>query len=160
MFYKAALLTTVCCGVAIGFFWPASQGSSAARGNGDEVVLERSPDHHYYVDAQVDGKPVHFMVDTGASETALTEDDARAVGIKFDPSQYEVLGDGASGIVRGQYVSLKTLDLDGIRQANAKAVVVPGAKVSLLGQPFLETIDEIVIRKDEMRLRTGGASGS
>ena len=40
-----------------------------------------------------------------------------------------------------------------LRAKNAKAVVVQGATVSLLGQPFLESIDEIVIRKGEMVLR-------
>jgi len=34
--------------------------------------------------------------------------------------------------------------------------VVEGANVSLLGQPFLENIDEIVIRKGEMLLRDQG----
>jgi predicted aspartyl protease len=56
-------------------------------------------------------------------------------------------------MVRGQYVQLKNIDLNGIRQNDARAVIIPGATVSLLGQPFLETVDEIVIRKGEMRLR-------
>jgi aspartyl protease family protein len=55
--------------------------------------------------------------------------------------------------VRGQYVELKSIELGGIHERNAKAVVVQGATVSLLGQPFLEGIDEIVIRKGEMVLR-------
>ena len=95
------------------------------------------------------------MIDTGAGETALTEADARAIGIPIDPSKYQVIGDGASGLVRGQYVQLKTIDLNGIRQQDAEAVIVPGANVSLLGQPFLEKVDEIVIRQGEMRLRSG-----
>jgi aspartyl protease family protein len=93
------------------------------------------------------------MIDTGASATALTEDDARAIGFDVDPDKYEVIGDGASGMVRGQYVQLKSIDVSGIRQTDAQAVVVQGASVSLLGQPFLEKIDEIVIRKGEMRLK-------
>ena len=56
-------------------------------------------------------------------------------------------------MVRGQYVELKTIELGGIHETNAKAVVVQGATVSLLGQPFLENMDEIVIRKGEMVLR-------
>jgi hypothetical protein len=39
-----------------------------------------------------------------------------------------------------------------------KAVVVPGASVSLLGQPFLDKIDEIVIRDGEMRLKNRAGS--
>ena len=61
-------------------------------------------------------------------------------------------------MVRGQYVELKSIDVGGIRESDAKAVVVQGANVSLLGQPFLENVDEIVIRKGEMLLRDQKAS--
>jgi aspartyl protease family protein len=156
MFQKLAILATIAVGVAIGLLWPTAQRSSAAptRAGGAEVVIERNSDHHYYADASVNGQSVHFMIDTGASETALTEADARAIGLLVDPSKYEVIGDGASGMVRGQYVQLKSIDLNGIRQQDAQAVIVPGAAVSLLGQPFLEKVDEIVIRQGEMRLKS------
>jgi aspartyl protease family protein len=98
------------------------------------------------------------MIDTGASETALTEADARAIGLPVDPDKFEVIGDGASGMVRGQYVKLKSIDLDSIHQPEAKAVVVQGSSVSLLGQPFLDKIGEIVIRNGEMRLKADAES--
>jgi aspartyl protease family protein len=160
MFQKLAILATIAAGVAIGLLWPTAQRSSAAatRAAGAEVVIERNSDHHYYTDASVNGQSVHFMIDTGASETALTEADARAIGLPIDPSKYEVIGDGASGMVRGQYVQLKSIDLNGIRQQDAQAVIVPGAAVSLLGQPFLEKVDEIVIRQGEMRLKSDSHS--
>ena len=116
-------------------------------------MIERNSDHHYYTDAEVNGHTVHFMIDTGASATALTEADAQAIGINVDSSKYEVIGDGASGMVRGQYVQLKSIDVNGIRQQDGQAVVVQGSSISLLGQPFLEKVDEIVISHGEMRLR-------
>lgn len=61
-------------------------------------------------------------------------------------------------MVRGQYVQLRSIDVGGIRQSDAKAVVVAGATVSLLGQPFLEKVDEIVIRNGEMRLKSDSRS--
>ena len=61
-------------------------------------------------------------------------------------------------MVRGQYIELSKVDLGGIEQKSTKAVVVQGASVSLLGQPFLENVDEIVIRKGEMTLRTQAKS--
>ena len=160
MFQKLAIFATIGAGVAIGLLWPTAQRSSAAptRAGGAEVVIERNSDHHYYADASVNGQSVHFMIDTGASETALTEADARAIGLPIDPSKYEVIGDGASGMVRGQYVQLKSIDLNGIHQQDAQAVIVPGAAVSLLGQPFLEKVDEIVIRQGEMRLKSDSHS--
>jgi aspartyl protease family protein len=155
MFGKLAIIATVAVGLAVGFLWPTPQRSKAAGAGetGTEVVLQRDSDDHFYTDAQVNGHSVHFMIDTGASDTALTEDDAKAIGLNVDPSKYEIIGDGASGILRGQYVQLKSIDVSGIRQQDVQAVVVEGADVSLLGQPFLKKVDEIVIRKDEMRLK-------
>jgi aspartyl protease family protein len=155
MIEKLAIGATIGIGLVIGMLWPIPRhsGPSAPAAGGAEVVIERNSDHHYYADADVNGRPVHFMIDTGAGETALTESDAKAIGLTVDPNKYEVVGDGASGMVRGQYVDLKSIDLNGIRQEGARAVIVPGANVSLLGQPFLEKIDEIVIRNAEMRLK-------
>ena len=159
MLQKLALVATIGAGVAIGLLWPGVQRSHASPANAaGDVVIERNSDHHYYTDATVNGRTVHFMIDTGASETALTEDDARQIGLQVDPSKYEVIGDGASGMVRGQYVELKSIDVSGIKQQDARAVIVPGASVSLLGQPFLEKVDEIVIRQGEMRLRSDSHS--
>ena len=159
MLEKLTIVGTIGAGLAIGLLWPTShRGASADGAAGPEVVIARSSDHHYYADANVNGRPIHFMIDTGASESALTQADAQQIGITVDPTKYEVIGDGASGMVRGQYVELKSIDLNGIRQDNAKAVIVSGASVSLLGQPFLEKVDEIVIRKGEMTLRTQAGS--
>jgi len=154
MVERALFIVTLACGAALGIFWPLhKEAPIEAQPAGIEVTLERSSDHHFYADVRVNGHSVRFLVDTGASEIALTEEDARSVGIAVDPSKYQLVGEGASGIVRGQYVELGDVAIGAIRQSNAKAVVVQGATVSLLGQPFLENVDEIVIRKGEMVLR-------
>jgi aspartyl protease family protein len=154
MLERGLLVIMLVAGAAVGIFWPMHKTEPSAPGI--EVSLQRSSDRHFYATASVNGHDVRFLVDTGASEIALTEDDARKVGIQFDPDRYELLGEGASGFVRGQYVELDNIELDGIHENGVKAVVVEGAAVSLLGQPFLENIDEIVIRKGEMVLRDQG----
>ena len=157
MLGKLSIVAVVGAAV-IGFVWPVSRGgTSGSTENPAEVVISRSGDLHYYADAKVNGRPVHFMVDTGSSDTALTEADAKSAGIAVDPDKYEVIGEGASGIVRGQYIQLQSLDLEGLGAKDVKAVIVPGASVSLLGQNFLDKVDEIVIRRGEMRLK-GAAS--
>ena len=154
MIERVLFLATIAGGATLGIFWPLHKGETpASAASALEITLERNSDRHFYADADVNGKPVRFLVDTGASEIALTEDDAKKAGIYVDPSKYELIGQGASGIVRGQYIDLNQIELGGIRESNARAVVVQGANVSLLGQPFLENVDEIVIRKGEMVLR-------
>ena len=159
MIERAIFIVTIVGGASLGVLWPLHKGGKpAAASSALEVALDRSSDKHFYADVQVNGRPIRFLVDTGAGEIALTEEDARKAGIAVDPEKYELIGQGASGIVRGQYVELQSVDIGGIRESDAKAVVVQGASVSLLGQPFLENVDEIVIRKDEMLLRDARAS--
>ena len=66
-------------------------------------------------------------------------------------------GDGTRESARVKIVEhvypTEELDLGDIHRSQVQAVVITGANVSLLGQPFLENIDEIVIRKGEMVLR-------
>jgi aspartyl protease family protein len=154
MIERTLFIVTIVGGASLGVLWPLHKSDRPAASPGVvEVALNRSSDKHFYTQVDVNGKSIRFLIDTGASEIALTEEDARKVGITVDPQRYELIGHGASGMVRGQYVDLQQIDLGGIKDSSAKAVVVQGADVSLLGQPFLEKVDEIVIRKDEMVLR-------
>ena len=142
-----ALMMVTC---SLGACSPASQ----LKEQPEEIRIARSGDGHFYTDASVNGKDVRFMIDTGASEVVLTPDDARAAGVPLEPDQNRALGDGASGIVIGQTALVKSLTLGTFNKADAEVAVVPGATVSLLGQSFLSQIDEIVIRRDEMLLRS------
>ena len=158
MIERALFIVTIVGGASLGVLWPLNKSDSPDAASALEISLERSADKHFYAEAEVNGQQIRFLVDTGASEIALTEADARKVGLTVDPEKYELVGHGASGMVRGQYVDLQSIDLGGIRESGAKAVIVQGANVSLLGQPFLENVDEIVIRKGQMLLRDEKAS--
>ena len=102
MIERALFIVTIVGGASLGVLWPLQKSDKPAAGPAAiEVALERSSDKHFYTQAQVNGKDVRFLIDTGASEIALTEDDARKVGITVDPQKYELIGHGASGMVRG-----------------------------------------------------------
>lgn len=147
------LLATLAIGLfGIGcFLWWSS--TPRPSGPAKEIVLERSSDGHFYADVAVNGHSVRFLVDTGAGAVALTEADAHQAGIKVDPSQFRSIGEGPSGLVLGSFVEPDSMSLQGFAPPDVKAAVVQGASVSLLGQPFLDRLDEIVIRKDVMILR-------
>jgi len=153
MIQRLLMIATLVTGAGIGLLWPNRNPVRPAAPS--EIDLEKSSDGQFYADARVNGQPIHFLIDTGASEIALSEEDARRAGITVDPSTYELIGEGASGIVRGAHVQIHEIDFEGFHAKDIKAVVVPGTQVSLLGQPFLDKLDEIVIKKDEMRLHYG-----
>ncbi len=67
----------------LGFQWWLSQQQRARFSVADGVVtLQRSPDGHYHWPGNVNGVKVDFLVDTGATRTALPPDIARAAGLQ------------------------------------------------------------------------------
>ena len=153
-----AFLLVVAAGVAIGLALPSSRKpveatAVASDGAPHETLLEREANGHFYVHAKVNGELVRFLVDTGASGVALTEKDARRVGIAFSPSEFEEVGQGAAGPIRGKLVSIKSVEVDGKKVTNVRGVVLQGSELSLLGQSYLSRIGEVEMRGDYMVLR-------
>lgn len=134
---------------------PASSGASG--GSAREVVLTRGSSGHFFTRAKVNGKPgVKFIVDTGASIVALTVEDARTIGIPVDPSRFTIIGEGASGAVHGQRIMIDSIDIDGIRVEQVRGVVLADSNLSLLGQTFLGSVDQISMSGDYLSLKDGG----
>ena len=131
---------------------PATQ-AAAAMVDGPWTTLTRQDNGHFFARAQVNGQSVDFMVDTGASGVALTEADARRIGIPLDPASYVVVGSGASGAVYGQHVTLDSVSLDGKRVDHVSGAVLQGSEISLLGQSFLSRMGRIEISGDRMIIR-------
>jgi aspartyl protease family protein len=120
---------------------------------GEETVIPRSANGHFYATARVNGQPVNMVVDTGATSVALTIADARQLGLSFDPAAFQVIGSGASGPVRGVGVTLNDIEIGGKHASNVEAAVVEGLQLSLLGQSYLRRLDHVDISGDTMRLR-------
>lgn len=152
MIHPFYLALPVAAGLAAAAFWPQA---APADDLGDMTVetVYRSKDGHFYVDAKINDTDIRFLVDTGSSAVALSERDARRAKLDLPSKRYSVIGQGASGVVRGVRFDLDSVQLGKIREENIDAAVVEGATVSLLGAPFLRKIDEIVIRGDRMEFR-------
>jgi aspartyl protease family protein len=158
--YKS-LVSVIFVGACIGLLLPSGQSSEAvpaptkagARRVPVETRLTRSPSGHFYVNANVNGQLVHFIVDTGATTVALTTEDAERVGIKFDPDNFDVIGSGASGAVSGEEIRISSVELDGKEVNNIRGVVIEGGEISLLGQTYLSQLNNVQMSGDTMILR-------
>ena len=96
---------------------------------------------HFYVTALVNGAPIRFMIDTGASVVTLTPDDARAAGIFMDSLQYTESMSTANGEARAAQTSLRDVRLDQLFVDDVAAVVMENPMpVSLLGMSFLRRL--------------------
>lgn len=135
---------------------PAAAGSTSAAGE-KEVVLTRGSTGHFFTNAKInDHGPVEFIVDTGASIVALSIADATALEVEVDPRQFTVVGEGAGGPVRGQEITLASVDVGGIKVEHVRAVVLEGSTMSLLGQTFLTHVDHVDMSGDYLSLRDAG----
>lgn len=129
----------------------AQQPSASAWGG--EIALPREADGHFYADVTVDGVQTRMLVDTGASVVALTGDDAMAMGIYWDDNEVLPVAQGASGTVYGVNTTLPRMRLGEFEASNVRAVIIPeGLGISLLGQSFLQTVDNVRIADNSMVL--------
>jgi len=100
--------------------------------------VRKAADGHYWAEANVNGRAVRFLVDTGATAVALTGDDARRLG--FEPSKLDYVYDvvTAEGRVKAAGVKLATVSIAGARIDDVDALVIEkGLDTSLLGMSYL-----------------------
>jgi aspartyl protease family protein len=117
------------------------------------IALDRASDGHFYADVRINGNAVHMLVDTGASGIALSRDDARAAGLATSIGMNDVVGEGADGVVRGEYVTLDRVELGPLSASGLDAVVLNSGGQSLLGQEFLAKFASVEIHGDTMTLK-------
>ena len=130
----------------------AQAEQTAARLDG-AVVLQRSDNGHFYADVEINGVPVHMLVDTGASGIALSRDDARKAAIATSIGMNDVVGQGADGSVHGEWVTIDRMTLGPKTVEQTPALVLNGGQQSLLGQTFLKQFASVEIHGDTMTLR-------
>lgn len=117
------------------------------------IELQRNSDGHFYADVQINAQPVHMLIDTGASGIALSRDDAHAAGIATSIGMNDVIGEGAGGAVRGEWVMIDRVTLGPKTAEHVPATVLSGGEQSLLGQSFLKQFAAVEIHGDTMSLR-------
>ncbi len=108
---------------------------------------------HFFAQAEVGGKMLTFMVDTGATVVALSRDDARALGITPAQSDFTEAIDTANGVTRGARVTLDSVGIGPIDMRDVEAMVVDGdMRGSLLGMSFLNRLAGYQVTGDKLVL--------
>ena len=111
---------------------PASQAS---------VVLTADGRGHFFAEGQVNGLPVRFLVDTGASMVVLPAADARRLGVDYVNAP-KTRVQTAGGAISAYLVTLDRVRIGSIElNAIDGMVVEEGAPVALLGMSFLNRLD-------------------
>jgi len=121
--------------------------------DGARIELPRSVDGHYYVTLDVNGAPIRFVVDTGATDMVLSHGDAERAGIKFDRLVFSGRAFTANGTVQTAPVVLDSVSVGGITDRGVRAVVNgTDMRDSLLGMSYLQRFSRVEIAGARMVL--------
>ena len=142
--------------IAVAGLWPsirnevAPQQSYTSTGS---LQVPRGFDGHYHVTLGINGEPISFVVDTGASDIVLSQQDARRVGIEPDSLAYLGRAQTANGTVPLAQVSLDRVTLGEEVERGVPASVNGGEmNGSLLGMSYLSRFGRISIENDTLTL--------
>ena len=115
-------------------------GDDAGRGSG--VTLSADARGHFLARGTVNGRPVQFLVDTGATLTTLSRDEAKRIGLDYKDGT-PTRSMTANGVVQGWRVSLDTVRIGNatVRDVDAMVIDSDALGVGLLGMSFLDHFD-------------------
>jgi aspartyl protease family protein len=117
------------------------------------VALARGADGHFHATAEVNGRAVRFLVDTGATLVVLSRRDAERAGIDPDRLLYVHPAETANGRVMNAAVTLERLRLGPFEDRDVPAMVAGGELgVSLLGMSWLSRLARLRVEGDRMVL--------
>ncbi|GKT16323.1 TIGR02281 family clan AA aspartic protease [Acidovorax sp. SUPP2522] len=132
---------------------PVSVGSRGATGTGRRVVLTADSRGHFVNSGTINGRPMQYLVDTGASTVAIGQPEAERMGLAYRSGQPVVLGT-ANGTAQGWRIKLDSVRIGDVEVLGVDAVVTPQAMpFVLLGNSFLNEFqmsrinDQMVLEK-------------
>ncbi|OHV88209.1 TIGR02281 family clan AA aspartic protease [Mesorhizobium sp. ORS 3428] len=119
------------------------------------VMLDKADNGHFEARIMVNGRPVRAVVDTGATSTVLTAEDAQAAGFNPAALNFTVAVATANGMARAATVRTNEVAIGGIvRKDMPVMVAAPGMlEQSLLGMNFIGSLSGFDVRGDRMTLR-------
>lgn len=137
----------------------ATQTKDAAASAGERptdgtVELRASDSGHYHAQAEVNGREIEVLVDTGATLVALTYEDAERAGIYLKRSDFTHTVGTANGVARVAPVMLDRVSIGDITVRNVQGVVSEEGRLqtSLLGMSFLSRLDRVDMRSGTLVL--------
>jgi aspartyl protease family protein len=127
-------------------------GSANQQSQAGELRIRRSADGHFWADAEVNGRPLRFMIDSGATTTTLSDAAARSAGIEASDN-FGVMVDTANGTVVMQRASIARLRLGPIERENLAAHIAPGDMINVIGMNLLSSLRGWGVEGDTLVLR-------
>ena len=129
-------------------------GTAAQNVVGEAIQVKRQDDGHYWVQVEINGNDAKFLIDSGATTTALNSTTARETGVDVDASGYPVIITTANGRVTAQRGTAQTLRLGPLELKDHKVVVSDSfGDTNVLGMNFLDDLQSWKVENNVMTLQ-------
>jgi aspartyl protease family protein len=129
-------------------------GTGSQDTSGKNVRLKRGDDGHFSAVVDVDGTPVTFLIDTGATVTSMSAKAAKSAKISVDRSTYPVIVETANGAVRDWRAVAQRITIGSIVLTDHTVLVSDNLSddQNLLGMNFLNELRSWSVEGDYMIL--------
>jgi len=117
-------------------------GGPASASSAQSATLTANAQGHFMAEGQINGGSIRFLLDTGATQVALSSADANRLGIDYRKGQPGLMGT-ANGTAMAYKVTLNTVRVGDIVVNNVEAAVLEGNQIpfALLGMSFLNRME-------------------
>lgn len=122
--------------------------------SGKAIRVRMGEDGHFHVDAQVNGRSLNFLIDSGATTTLLSQTGANAAGAEIDKDGFPVAIETANGTAMMRRARIASLRVGSIVREDFPVLVSADANddVNLLGMNFLSSLGNWRVEGREMVL--------
>jgi aspartyl protease family protein len=119
----------------------------------DSISFPISADGHFHIRGEVDGTPIMFLVDTGASDIVLSPNDAEKIGIDAHRLKFNRFYETANGMVRGGSIRIADFRVGDLHLKEVGASVNEAEMSdSLLGMTFFKRLKRYEVKDDVLTL--------
>lgn len=117
-------------------------GTSPASVEGNETVISQRADGHFWVEAQLNGTPVEFLIDTGATYTGVSAATAARAGLVPDQGDEGMVLDTANGPIVARKATAGSVRFGGIDAQGLTVAIAPGteSEVNVIGMNLLSQL--------------------
>jgi aspartyl protease family protein len=125
------------------FSWVAQRLKAEAVGTpvvqGRETRIPMAIDGHFWVEGRVNGVPVKFLIDSGATVTTIDRQTAKTAGVVVSPQADQFVRTG-NGIIRVATGRAQTLEVGGIERHDVGLQVAEHDDLNVLGMNYLSSL--------------------